>query len=169
MSKYQKLIDEAYRLGALNVKEFVIEDIVFDPRTILKCKYGCADYGKSYHCPSDSKNLDIEESIRIFKHYHAGLIIHSNSKNLNQEISYELEKLAFLEGYYMALSLSDCGLCKECLCRYQKPCPHPEKARPAFHAVGIDVFKTVTQLKLPIYVLHEKSEIQNWYAAIFIE
>lgn len=44
------------------------------------------------------------------------------------------------------------------------------KARPAFHSVGIDVFKTVRQFGLPIKTLSDAdTEEQNWYSAVFID
>jgi hypothetical protein len=43
-------------------------------------------------------------------------------------------------------------------------------ARPAFHSVGIDVFKTVRQFGLLIETLPSKDHPdQNWYSAVFIE
>jgi hypothetical protein len=35
--------------------------------------------------------------------------------------------------------------------------------------VGIDVFKTVRQLQMPLEVLVSKDSPQNWYSAVFIE
>ena len=43
-------------------------------------------------------------------------------------------------------------------------------ARPAFHSIGIDVFKTVNQMGLPLRTLPTRDhEDQNWYSAVFIE
>ena len=40
----------------------------------------------------------------------------------------------------------------------------------AFHSIGIDVFKTVNQLGLPLYTLADRNDPnQNWYSAVFIE
>lgn len=164
--KYEKM---AMDLGAVDVRSFDISDIVFDPRTILKCMYGCGDWGKCYNCPSDPKSLDIEQSIRIFKHYKGGVIIRGHDKKTTQRVSYEIEREAFLDGYHFALSLSDCALCSECMLKKGLPCPNELKARPAFHAVGIDVMTTVRALGMPIKPLRSKDEEQNWYSAVFIE
>lgn len=48
-------------------------------------------------------------------------------------------------------------------------CVNPKKVRPAFHSVGIDVFKTVRKFNLPIETLFVENQIQNWYSAVFIE
>jgi predicted metal-binding protein len=45
----------------------------------------------------------------------------------------------------------------------------PRRARPAFHSVGIDVFKTVRKFGLPIETLKSEDETANWYSAVFVE
>ncbi len=49
------------------------------------------------------------------------------------------------------------------------PCVNPKKARPAFHSVGIDVFKTVRKFGLPIDTLKDENDPVNWYSAVFVE
>lgn len=156
-------------LGAIDVVIFEIDDIVFDSRTLIKCMFGCADWGKGHTCPSRLGSLKPWEYERIFKRYSWGIIIHSHDPQKSQTISYKLESEAFVKGYYFAFSLSDCVLCKECLGKIGKACAHPKKARPAFHSVGIDVFKTVQKFGLPLYTLKDETEQQNWYSAVFIE
>ncbi len=156
-------------LGAENVVPLAIDDIVFDPRTILKCMYGCGDWGKNHTCPSRPKALLPWQYERILLRYSWGLIVHSSDKKVAQKASFEIERQAFLDGYYFAFSLSDCALCAECTCRRGLECANPKMARPAFHSVGIDVFATVKRLNLPIQTLQTESQPQNWYAAVFIE
>lgn len=156
-------------LGAVDAVIFELDDIVFDPRTLVKCMYGCADWGKRHICPSRPGSLKPWEYEQIFKRYSWGLIVHTHDLKLSQEISYKLESAAFVRGYYFAFSLSDCALCKECTAGFGKDCVHPKKARPAFHSVGIDVFKTVRKFGLPLETLKDETEQQNWYSAVFIE
>lgn len=165
----QYMIDKALELGADDAVAFDIQDIVFDPRTILKCMFGCSDWGKGHTCPSRPGSLSIFEYQEIFKKYSWGIIIHSTDKKISQNVSFGIEKDAFLKGYYMAFSLSDCACCKECMGMLGKPCANPKKARPAFHSVGIDVFATVKSFDLPIKTLKDEGETQNWYSAVFIE
>ncbi|HWQ58016.1 MAG TPA: DUF2284 domain-containing protein, partial [Clostridia bacterium] len=75
----------------------------------------------------------------------------------------------YLDGHYFAFSLSDCSLCRTCAAAENAPCRFAHMARPAFHSVGIDVFKTVHGFGLPLSPLadQEKDE-QNWYSAVFI-
>jgi len=162
-------VQKALDMGAANVVQFVLSDIVFDPRVVIKCLFGCGDFGKAHTCPYQRSPLTMEEYQRIFSAYKKGIIIGCADKHTSQKISYEIEKQCFLDGHYFAFSLSDCGLCGKCAKATETECRFPEKARPAFHAVGIDVFKTVRQLGLPINVLNDKDDAQNWYSAVFIE
>lgn len=165
----EKYIRMAQEMGAKNVAEFTIGDIAFDPRVVIKCIFGCADYGRLHTCPYQKSPLTMDEYRRIFEKYSRGIVIGCADKPTSQKISYEIERTAFLDGFYFAFSLSDCGLCATCAKGREKPCLFPAKARPAFHSVGIDVFKTVRGLGLEISVLSDKDAEQNWYSAVFIE
>lgn len=162
-------VDEAIKLGAVDAVLFSIEDIEFDSRTILKCMFGCSDWGKGNTCPSRPNSLKPWEYEQVFKKYKWGVIIHCHDKKSSQKISFEIERQAFLDGYYFAFSLSDCSLCENCAGNAGKPCVNSKMARPAFHSVGIDVFKTVRKFNLPIYTLKSKEDEENWYSAVFIE
>ncbi len=161
--------DLAIKLGAEHTVVFKIDDIIFDPRTILKCMFGCSDWGKGNTCPSRPGSLKPWEHQKIFERYSWGIIIHSTSKKVSQDVSFAIEREAFLKGYYFAFSLSDCTLCSECAGRRGAECVNPKKARPALQSVGIDVFKTVRRLDLPLKTLQSEDEEQNWYSAVFIE
>ena len=167
--QFEKYIALAKEMGAENAVRFDIADIVFDPRVILKCIFGCSDYGRNHTCPFQKSPLTMEEYKQTFSHFNSGIIIHCKDKHVSQRISYEIERQAFLDGFYFAFSLSDCGLCKECSKIHNKDCNIPAKARPAFHAVGIDVFKTVHKFNLPLSVVQTKEGDTNWYSAVFIE
>ena len=167
--QFEKYIALAKTMGAENVVKFDITDIEFDPRVILKCIFGCTTYGKNHTCPFQKSPLTMEEYKQTLLHYKHGIIIHCKDAKLSQNISYAVERQAFLDGHYFAFSLSDCGLCKECSRIHGKNCNVPMKARPAFHAVGIDVFKTVHKFGLPLAVAQTKDDDINWYSAVFID
>jgi predicted metal-binding protein len=165
LEKYIKIADQ---LGADHAVVFTIDQIVFDSRTILKCMFGCPDWGFGHTCPSRKGSLMPWEYEKILKKYHRGIIIHSTDKKISQEISFEIEKQAFLDGFYFAFSLSDCAICEKCSGFSGAKCANPKKARPAFHSVGIDVFRTVRQFGLPIKTLEDENDTTNWYSAVFI-
>ncbi|MCL2545794.1 MAG: DUF2284 domain-containing protein [Oscillospiraceae bacterium] len=164
-----KYITQAFDMGADYAVKFNIDDIVFDPRVVLKCLFGCSTYGKNHTCPYQKSPLSMDEYRELFQRYNWGVVIGCRDKHLSQKISFEIERAAFLDGYHFAFSLSDCGLCKECAKVHDKDCHNVMKARPAFHAVGVDVFKTVHGLGLPLDVLQAHDEVPHWYSAVFIE
>lgn len=163
-------IKEALSMGAADAVLFTIDDIAFDSRTLLKCMFGCADWGRNHTCPSRANNVSIAEYREMLSRYKWGIIVHTHDKALSHKISLAIESRMFHEGYYFAFSMSDCALCNECACVENAPCRFPKMARPAFHSVGIDVFKTVRDLGLPIETLAcPEHDEQNWYSAIFVE
>ena len=164
-----RLIALAQELGAVHAVPFCIDDIVFDPRTLLKCMFGCSDWGKLHTCPSRPGSPTMAEYHDMFSRYSWGIVVHAHDKHTTQRVSYELERQAYLAGYPLAFSLSDCGWCKRCAGYDDQPCRFPQKARPAFHSVGINVFETARGLGLPLYPLRAETDEQNWYAAVFIK
>lgn len=163
-------VDFGIKLGADDVVVFKVEDIVFDSRTILKCMYGCGSWGKHHMCPSRPGALKPWEYKKVLERYSWGVIVHSKRMSVSHEVSFAIEREAYIKGYYFALSLSDCSLCKECLAVKGSDCANPKKARPAFHSVGIDVFKTAHKFGLPLETLKEgEDDKKNWYSAVFIE
>lgn len=166
---FEKYVSAAKELGAVHAVEFTRNDIVYDPRTILKCLFGCEDYGKIHTCPNLRSPLSTADYKRLLREYKGGIIIGHGDKNKSQDVSLEIEKTCFLDGFYFAFSLSDCAVCETCAIADGKGCRCPVKARPAFHSVGIDVFKTVRRFGLPLAVLQSESEEPNWYSAVFID
>lgn len=170
LAKAEKYLALAREMGATDAVAFEDEQICWDSRTLLKCMYGCADWGKNHTCPSRPGNPTMAEMKEMFSRYKWGVIIHTKEKNISQKISLAVESAAFHDGHYFAMSLSDCGLCKECAAVTCKDCRFKREARPAFHSVGIDVFKTVHQMGLPLFTLENRdAPDQNWYSAVFIE
>lgn len=166
----QELKKIALEMGAASATPFNISQICFDSRTLLKCMFGCNDWGKGLTCPSRPGSPTMEQYREMLSRYSWGIIIGGPNKHITQKVSFHLEGKAFGDGYYFAFSMSDCGLCKTCAGHTGGECRNPLKARPAFHSVGIDVFKTVRQFGLPINTLKDPAnEEQNWYAAVFVE
>jgi len=164
----EKYIELALSHGAENVVAVTPEDIVFDGRTILKCMFGCNDWGKGCTCPSRDGFLSMKQLKKLLKKYKTVLIIHSRDKKTAQKASIAVENEAYLDGDALVFSMSDCALCAECAGRNDLPCRNKMTARPAFHSVGIDVFTTVNRLGLPLKALRSEDEEQNWYSAVWL-
>ena len=170
LAKAEKYIALAKELSAEDAVVFEAPQICWDSRTLLKCMYGCGDWGKGLTCPSRPGFPGMAEMKEMFSRYSWGIIVHCHEKAASQKISMALEKAAFRDNYYFAMSLSDCALCKECAGFRGEECRHVALARPAFHSIGIDVFKTVHQLGLPLFTLEDRSDPrENWYSAVFVE
>ena len=149
----RQMAEAALALGAAHAVPFVTDDIVFDSRVRLKCMFGCDQWGKGLTCPSRPGSPTQAEYREMLTRYRWGLIIHAHDPHVSQTVSLAMEQHGFQRGYYFIFSLSDCCLCDVCAGHTGEACRHPRLARPPLHSVGIDVFKTVQQLGLPIGTL----------------
>jgi Predicted metal-binding protein len=120
-------------------------------------------------CPSPLGALKPWEAEQVLSRYRYAVLIHTHDKDSSQRISFAVESRAYVDGYYFAFSMSDCGLCAECSLPEDKPCRFPGKARPAMQAMGIDVYATARKQGLPIETLADESQEQNWYSLVMIE
>ena len=158
----------ALSMGADHAAAVTPDEIVFDGRTLIKCMFGCADWGYGCTCPSREGFMKPWEWEKLLRQYKTVLIIHAHDKRAAQKASFAVEREAFLDGDALAFSMSDCALCESCAGHDSKPCRNSRMARPAFHSVGIDVFSTAHKLGLPIKTLRDEDEQQNWYAAVWL-
>ena len=164
----EKYVDLAMSLGACNVVAVTPDDVVFDGRALLKCMFGCEDWGKGCTCPSRAGALSTDEYEKLLRMYKTVLIIHATDKKAAQNASIAVEREAFLDGDALAFFMSDCALCADCAGSSDEPCRNVMLARPAFQSVGVDVFATVRRLGLPLKALRDQDEAQNWYSAVWL-
>ena len=57
----------ALEMGALHAVVFSLEDIAFDSRTLLKCMFGCADWGRNHTCPSRRTTFPSRNTKKCFR------------------------------------------------------------------------------------------------------
>lgn len=168
MEKYIHLAKELKMANAMIISP---DDIFFDIRAILKCRWGC-EYGLySLHenIKCQIRDTTYQERVEMVKTYNHILLVHShNAKELSETVL-EIERAAFLDGYYFASAIRSCNLCEVCAVKKGSPCPTPGKIRPCDSIFGIDVYKTVRNLGLPCDVLKTKDEIQNRYGFVLID
>jgi predicted metal-binding protein len=134
----------------------------------LKCQYGCGGWGSCLTCPPHSPTP--EQTSKLVSEYGKAILVHKTGswKNLRKDMS-ELERFAFLEGYYKAFSLHS-GPCKLCdKCNLDEPCKHPREARPSMEACGIDVFGTARAAGMPINVVISRDDEPNYYGILLLE
>jgi predicted metal-binding protein len=164
----EKYIALAKKLKMKNAVTLSPQDIFFDIRAILKCRWGCEDYFReSIRC--HSRGTTLEERMAMVKQYTCILLVHSpNAREVSRAVL-EIERTAFLDGFYFAFALRFCNLCRTCAVSQGEPCPTPEKVRPCDQSFGLDIFKTVRNLGLPCEVLQGKNDLQNRYGLVLID
>jgi predicted metal-binding protein len=140
----------------------------------LRCQFGCSEYGQCLTCPPYSPTP--ETTRKMLDEYQSAILLHGTEWESVREIARTLERNVFLAGYYKALALvcGPCWVCNTCVVakgKRGKPaaCKHPDLARPAMEAAGIDVFATARAAGLPIEVVPSRDCRQNYYALLLVE
>ena len=145
-----------------------------DPREVptaewvrLRCQFGCGGYGRCLTCPPHSPAP--EQTRRMLDEYTVGFLIYWGHQNGGREALADIERQVFLAGSYKAFALAcgPCGLCREC--SLERPCRHPDQARPAMEACGIDVFRTARDAGFPIRVVTCSEDTPDFYSLLLVE
>ena len=165
MEKYIQLAKELNMVDALIVSP---DQISFDIRALLKCRWGCEDfYPGNIRC--DQRGTTYQERVEMVKRYNHILLVRSHDARTLSAAVLEIERIAFLDGYYFAFAIRTCNLCEPCSVKQGNPCPNPDKIRPCDSIFGIDVYKTARNLRLPCEVLKAKGDIQNRYGFVLLD
>jgi len=162
------IIEKAMELGATGAVSISADTVVVANWVRLKCQYGCGGWGRSLTCPPYSPTPD--RMSEILREYSSAILLHRRGSwpSIRENLS-ELERHAFLAGYYKAFALPSgpCRLCDEC--NTKEPCKHPREARPSMEACGIDVFGTARAAGMPIKVAMTKDDEPNFYGLLLLE
>ena len=175
------------------------EIIVVSDWVRLKCRYGCGNYGNHLGCPPFTPTPP--ETRAVLSAYrnavlvrfeakpdpkvatkHAGRSL-SNSVVKMQKTVAELERAAFLAGYYKAFGMNamPCALCDTCIIEEMQKkdqavfdldsvkCKNKELMRPSMEACGIDVFKTLQNAGYKPRVLKDCKEMVELFGLILLE
>lgn len=163
-----ELIKKAVEMGAEEGKSISTENVYTATWVRMKCKFGCEEYGTRLTCPPNSPPP--ERTRKRLAEYETGVLLHFPSEIEGlKEIMAELERKAFLSGFYksFALGAGPCYLCDQC--KLEEGCVHPRRARPAMEACGIDVYKTAREAGFPIEVVESGNCSQNYYGLLLLE
>ena len=133
----------------------------------LKCQDGCGGYGGCLTCPPHSPTPD--QTRKVLDSYSVGYLIHWGPNAGGREVMAEIERQTFLMGLYKAFALASgpCSLCRGC--DLDQPCRHPQQARPAMEACGIDVFQTAHDAGFPLEVVTSRDDTPNFYSLLLVE
>jgi predicted metal-binding protein len=170
-----KYCQKALELGATKAKIVPVQDIVVDDRVPLKCQIPrCFGYGAGAHCPPNTlKPQELRDILKLYewailfiKEVPPEVIVRDKATIKERVAAYqamfkivsELESMAFYDGHYLAFGFG-AGSCRHTFCGQQDSCQAMEGkrcrfsllARPSMEAVGMDVYKMVTQAGWDIY------------------
>lgn len=161
-----QIIQMATQLGVIRAKIISPSTVETGEWVRLKCQFGCGGYGTSLHCPPHSPRP--AETRQVLDGYKRGVLFEADGGEVTR-IAAQLERALFLAGSYKAFGFGagPCGLCKKCA--FEKGCRHPDKARPAVEACGIDVFATVRKHGFDIEVVCDRSDRQHYFGLVLIE
>ena len=171
------------------------EDVAVASWVRLKCRYGCKAYGKHLGCPPYSPTP--EETRKVLDEYGVGVIarfeatpdndvspqrLHHHlwdSINSVHETIFQLERCAFLSGYYKAFGFNalPCTFCATCIPEEKEDmdvfdarnCRHKEKVRPSMEACGIDVFGTLERAGYDLSVLDSYSQAASLFGLVLLD
>ncbi len=164
---FESLCDRAVELGASEAKLIDTEQVVFDPRSFLKCRFGCNRWGRFWTCPPHLL-LGPEEFMKAFDKYRKAIIIKTSDPKAGQEIGLAIEKEAMLlHGCMYAFAMILCVQCEECA--YPQPCRFPHVARPSMDAYGIDIGKTLEPLGFKVEFDVEGKLVPAWYGMVLLD
>ena len=156
----------ALALGARHAKIVSTAKVFTAPWVRWKCQYGCDAYGSSLLCPPYSPGP--EETREVLDGYARAILLHGDETADMRRMVSELEREAFLGGFYKAFGFAcgPCGLCRKCA--LESGCRHTDRARPAMEACGIDVFRTARAAGLPIDVVRGCDSEPNYYGLLLL-
>jgi predicted metal-binding protein len=161
----------------INIKDICVADWV-----MLKCKYGCKKFGKSWCCPPETP---VPEQVRtILSEYKKALLLcgsikstqfyRDNYQKRRKQVqiwkgTVALERRLFLAGYYKAFALvaESCALCRECT--YPQECKFPMDRRPSVESFSIDVFRTLENIGKQFEIAKDIMKEHNCYGLILLE
>jgi predicted metal-binding protein len=162
-----QLAARAKRFGARDARPIRASTIVTAPWVRLKCQYGCDGYGSSRCCPPHTPTAD--DTQKVLDGYRRAILFEAG-RHGPKKIAVRLEREAFLAGYYKAFGLGagSCGFCKE-ECAFDRGCRHPDLARPALEACGVDVYATARRNGFTIEVVRDETEEAHYFGVVLLD
>ena len=136
--------ERAREAGASGARPLAASDVTLHEWALLKCRYGCPDYGRRLSCPPSSPSLgELRAALAGYRHALlvwvevAGEEEEPAARRRLHEALLTLERDAFLQGDRKALAfgVGPCLWCGEEPCPEDGTCRHREQA--AAVALGV--------------------------------
>lgn len=166
-SSIDTLVTMTKDLGLSEVYRIPVKNVVISDWTVLKCQFGCRNYGRA-HCPPNSPKPEKTRSI-ISDYTQALLLVGEPPTRSFQLNVLKAEQLAFKTGFYKVFSFwaGPCSLCN--YCPADGTCSNTLQARPSMEGSGIDVFATGKNAGVRLKTLKSKGEYVKYLALLLLE
>ena len=161
-----RVVRIAIDLGVLSAKGIKPSTVETGSWVRWKCQFGCGCFESSLVCPPHSPPP--QQTRQMIDEYKRAVLFEA-PRGQPKTIAVALERELFLSGYYKAFGMGagPCRLCKQCA--FDQGCRHPDDARPAMEACGIDVFATVRKHGFTIDVARNRRQKQHYFGMVLIE
>jgi predicted metal-binding protein len=165
--KYEALVDRSVEFGALEARLVPTNEIIFDDRSFLKCRFGCNRWGKYSTCPPNL-SLTPESFMDAFEKYDQSIFIKVSDPKMGQEVAVAIEKEAMLSyDCSFAFALAMCVQGDECA--FPDPCRYPHLARPSMDGYGVDIGKTLKPLGFQVEFDKKGEFLPVWYVMVLLD
>jgi len=170
--------DRAREAGASGARPVAAADVTLHEWALLKCRYGCPDYGRRLSCPPSSPPLD--DLRAALAGYRRALLVwvevagedeEPAARRRLHEALLALEREAFLQGSHKALAfgVGPCLWCGDEPCPDDGTCRHREKLRPSLSGCGVDVFALADAAGLELTVARDDGDAVRLVGLLLIE
>ena len=165
-AKLKKWVAQAKSLGAKRAKIIPASSVRTAEWVRMKCRYGCGGFGGCLMCPPHSPTP--RETQRVLDDFRWAVLFEAGRRQ-PRNIVFRLEREIFLAGHYKAFGYAS-GPCRLCAsCGLDGGCRHPDEARPAMEAAGIDVYATARSNGFAIKVLTDTRQEGHYFGMVLIE
>lgn len=122
-----------------------IAQVVFDPRTVLKCQFGCPAWGRRWTCGAEAWGPD--RLIPLLSMYENVLILTGTDLEAVTSEALAIERAATVSGFPFALAVA-VTLCSTCgACTYPDgACHKSDDLRPESAMAGMHTLETLRRL-----------------------
>jgi predicted metal-binding protein len=166
-SIHKKMQYQAIKMGFKNAKILKTNKIITASWPGFKCRYGCEKHNTNLKCPPNGN--DPGETKELLSEYSYALILEGAppGKDFHYKLL-ELEKRAFLAGFYKAFAFiaGPCSMCPEC--SKTGECRNPKLARPSMEGSGIDVYATCEAAGIDIAPVSKKGEYIKYIGLLLL-
>lgn len=162
-----RLISRVRALGFRRVCLIPAEVVHVPDWADLRCRFGCALYGKPA-CPPDSPSP--RKTRDLLKNCTTALLLEGEPPaGAFQRRVLRAEKEAFAAGFYKAFAFwaGPCALCTPCA--PGGVCGNPRQSGPSMEGAGIDVFASVRRAGLSLRTLPGPGDFVKYFALVLLE